>query len=395
MKSYTCFCRRVRAMVVPCLRPSLSANKRRTVKMNFEPVATELRPHLHFTEDLLNRLDRLRQLLVGIVEVRREAYASLGTVIHQHITLEQLGAHLLGVRHVNRHGAATTLSIAWSVDAPAAQVRHLDEQRGLPLRLLADLLNTHFGDDLHSWARYMQRWNIRRALREAIDAWRVARWANLEAERILVSDPAGEGRLQFLRQVRPYVKVRRSRPAAQPLEYAAGAEIHIESLHIERQSACCLEGVEQHICANSVRFLDDGLNVLDERATEDDVRDGNDERLVVDGIEQALGVDVDTVIIAHHLDACAARALRLPEVHDRGKVQVSVNHLIAPAAEVETRRHRRLTGGHVLQAGDRTGGRIHQRANLIANLRREHPPFVVPGANAARAPHVRVAVESV
>ena len=58
-----------------------------------------------------------------------------------------------------------------------------------------------------------------------------------------------------------------------------------------------------------MRFFDDGLHILNERAAEDDVRDGHDQRLFVDGIEQALGVDVDGVVVGHHVDACAARTL--------------------------------------------------------------------------------------
>ena len=50
-----------------------------------------------------------------------------------------------------------------------------------------------------------------------------------------------------------------------------------------------------------MRFLHDGRNILDKSAAEDDVRDGNDQRLFVDGVEQALGVDVDAVIVRHHL----------------------------------------------------------------------------------------------
>ena len=58
------------------------------------------------------------------------------------------------------------------------------------------------------------------------------------------------------------------------------------------------------------------------------------------------------VVVGHHHDACAARTLRLPEVHHRRKIQIGVDDFVAAAAEVEARSHRRLAGGDVLQAGD-------------------------------------------
>ena len=40
-------------------------------------------------------------------------------------------------------------------------------------------------------------------------------------------------------------------------------------------------------------------------------------------------------------------------------------------------------------------GRIHQRADLVAHLRRQHPPFFLPGAHAARAPQFGVVVQRI
>ena len=156
-----------------------------------------------------------------------------------------------------------------------------------------------------------------------------------------------------------------------------------------------LEGIEQHVCADAVRLLHDGFDILNESAAKDHVRDGDDQRFVVDGVEQALGVDVDAVIVGHHLDACAARTLRLPEVHYRRKIQVGIDHFVAAAAEVEARGHGRLAGGDVLQAGDRSLGSVEQRADLVADLGGQHPPFFFPGANAARVPDVGVLLQRI
>ena len=49
----------------------------------------------------------------------------------------------------------------------------------------------------------------------------------------------------------------------------------------------------------------------------------------IDGVEQALSVDVDGVVTGHHHDASAAGTLRLPEMHHRGQIQVGIDHFVA------------------------------------------------------------------
>src|ERR1035437_10421523 len=149
----------------------------------------------------------------------REAHARLGAVIHQHLALEKFGANLLWVGHVNRHGAAAALGIAWRVYPPAVAVGHRDEQRGLPLRLFADLFDTSFGNDFQSRLRNFQSGNVWRALGEPIDGWRITRCANLDPKGFSVAFPSSECRLNLLRQRGPPIKIPRARPATQPLQH--------------------------------------------------------------------------------------------------------------------------------------------------------------------------------
>jgi hypothetical protein len=54
--------------------------------------------------------------------------------------------------------------------------------------------------------------------------------------------------------------------------------------------------------SNLVRFVDDGFGVVDVGTAEDHVRDGNDQSVVVDGVEQAIGGDGDAVVGFDHVN---------------------------------------------------------------------------------------------
>src|SRR5208283_750982 len=142
-------------------------------------------------------------------------------------------------------------------------------------------------------------------------------------------------------------------------------------------------------------FVDDGFGVVDVGTAKDHVRDGNDQRAVVDGVEQALGGNGDAVVGFDHVNLRTVLALRLPEIHDGGKVHVAVDDLVALAGEIEARCNYGLAGGDVLMQRDGIFGRVHQGAEFIANFESQHPPALFPGANAARGPDVGVGVERV
>jgi len=141
--------------------------------------------------------------------------------------------------------------------------------------------------------------------------------------------------------------------------------------------------------------LDDRSGVVDKRAAKNDVGDWNQQGLFINGGQQTLQRHGDAVIGGHHMHARAAAALRLPEVHHRGKIHVGVNHFVAASAEVETRCYCCLALSYVLVQRNGIGGRIHERPNLIADFERHSPPRFLPGAHAASGPHLGVLAQGI
>src|SRR5579871_825956 len=140
--------------------------------------------------------------------------------------------------------------------------------------------------------------------------------------------------------------------------------------------------------ANAVRFFDDRLGIFDKRASKDDVRDRNNESLLVDRFKNALGGHMDAIVGLDHVDPCSVGFLGLPEIHDGGKVHVAIYDLVARATEVEATGNDRLTNGYVLVHADGAFWSIHDRPDLIAYFAGEHPPFLFPGPNATGRPCV-------
>src|ERR1035441_8095602 len=142
-------------------------------------------------------------------------------------------------------------------------------------------------------------------------------------------------------------------------------------------------------------FVDDGFRVVDIRAAKNHVRDGDDQSLFVDGVEQAIGGDSNTVVSLDHVDLRAVLPLRFPEIHDGGKVQVAVDDFVALAGKVKARSNHGLTRGDVLVKRNGIFGRIHQGAEFVANFKGEHPPAFFPGAKSASSPDIGVGMKRV
>src|SRR6266478_4497888 len=73
-------------------------------------------------QDLFYGGDGQIDLFVGVIEVRREADAGLGTPVHEDVASEQVAANLLRVGHINGNGAASFFGVAWGIDAPSVLV---------------------------------------------------------------------------------------------------------------------------------------------------------------------------------------------------------------------------------------------------------------------------------
>ena len=156
-----------------------------------------------------------------------------------------------------------------------------------------------------------------------------------------------------------------------------------------------LKRVEDNVGPDFVRFVDDGFGVIDIGAAENHMRNRDEQGALVDGVEQALGGNGNAVVRLHHVNLRAVLALRLPEIHDGGKVHVAVDDFVALASEIETGGDYGLAGGDVLMERDGIFGRVHQRADFVADFESERPPAFLPGANAASGPDIGVGVEGV
>ena len=206
----------------------------------------------------------------------------------------------------------------------------------------------------------------------------VAGGSSFEAEWILVSKPSGEFRLQLFPQIRTHIQIGDARASAQPLQNAAAGKVDIQRLHIDRNGAQRLKSIEHDVRADFVGLLDDGLRILNVRAAEDHVRYRDQQSLFVDRVQQALDGNRDSVVGLNHVHAGAVGLLRLPEIHHRREIHVAVDDFVALAGEIEARSHDRLAGGDVLMGRNRALRGVHQRANLVADLRRPASTSVLP-----------------
>src|ERR1700677_1084874 len=186
------------------------------------------------------------------------------------------------------------------------------------------------------------------SIHEAERGLSVAGGAGGEGERIFMGEPPGKLRLQFLAKVRPNIKVSDTRAPAEPLEHASAGEVSVERLDIDRNGSERLKRIEDDMSSNFVRLLDDGFGIVDVGAAKNDMRDRNNQSLLIDSIQQALGRNRDAIVCFDHMNLRAAWALRLPEIHDGRKVHVAVNDFVACAGEIKARCDHRLTGGNVL-----------------------------------------------
>ena len=99
-------------------------------------------------------------------------------------------------------------------------------------------------------------------------------------------------------------------------------------------------------------LLDDRLRIVDVGAAKNNVRNGDQQRLFVDGIQQALGRDVDAVVGLDHVYLRAVLSLRFPEIHYRREVQIAVDNFVSLGAEIKAGGNHRLTCRHILVHGD-------------------------------------------
>ena len=162
-----------------------------------------------------------------------------------------------------------------------------------------------------------------------------------------MAEPAGRARAKLRDAIRPHVQVRRAWATAQPLDRPAAGEVDAERRHVDGNRARRLVAVEQHHGADRLGARDHRGDVLDRRAAEQHVRDGHDERALVDGLEQRLHRRVHAVAGTDDDDLGAAPPLLVPHVAHRRKIERREDDLVALARVVEAARHERLDLRHV------------------------------------------------
>ena len=152
----------------------------------------------------------------------------------------------------------------------------------------------------------------------------------VHGEDVLVGEPAGLRRPDALDEVAAAVEEAKARGAEQVLEHARAEEVEAEPLDVDRQRADRLERVEEDERAALVRELDDRRNVDHRPVAVTDVRDRDEQRVVIDRALEMLDrnrsvgrcLDVD--------DTRAARFLGVPDLPDRRKFPVGEHHLRPP-----------------------------------------------------------------
>ena len=87
-------------------------------------------------------------------------------------------------------------------------------------------------------------------------------------------------------EILAHVQVACARTSAQPFHRSADGEISAESGEIERNGSGRLIDVEHDACADAMRLLNRGPDVLKRAAPEKNERDWNERRAVVDRVNQ-------------------------------------------------------------------------------------------------------------
>ena len=193
-------------------------------------------------------VDGEAKLVVGREEVRPEPQARVGPVVADDLARGELGVHGLEVGHAEDDRPAADRRLARRGELEAGRVDELDEQRRLAHRVGADPLDADLADDLVAGARGVVGGDVRRAGEEPRRAGRRLH-LGLERERPRVTVPAGERGLELLGEVGPHVEPAGARPAAEPLDGAADAELDPERRHVERHRARRLVRVEADVRA--------------------------------------------------------------------------------------------------------------------------------------------------
>src|SRR5215469_4971808 len=280
-------------------------------------------------EDFVDLGERQTDLVVAIVEVRRNSNASAGAVIDENIARNQLVLHFLRMRTVDGNGAAAFSGVARRIDAPAAAKSAVDKLRGLANGLFANVIDADLANDFEAGLASVKRGNVRSAVQKTIGVFTRLERGGFEIEGALVGEPAGNFRRELGAQVGPNVRICDARAAAEPFENASNGEIDFEFAHVERNGSGGLKTIENEVSADFVRAVDDGLCVDDGGAAEQNKGNRDEKRGVVDGGEYFFERGVQTVFAFENFDASTLAALLHVEINRGWKLEIAQDDLIA------------------------------------------------------------------
>src|SRR5260370_17412107 len=183
-------------------------------------------------ENLLNLRQREINLLIGVVEMRREADAGFGAKVHQNLAGDQLAHHLRRVGAINRDGAGAFGGVHGRVDAPAAGLRAGNHARRLAHGLFADGPDADLIENLQARLASVERRDVRGAIEITEGIIAAVNRAGFEIERALMREPSRERGLAFGAQVGADVKIADAGSAAEPLENSADGEVAAALPHL-------------------------------------------------------------------------------------------------------------------------------------------------------------------
>ena len=142
----------------------------------------------------------------------------------------------------------------------------------------------------------------------------------VEVEHACVSEPTGDRRPKRLRQGPPDVEERDPGPAEEPLEPARHEHVDVRRVHVGRQLAGGLVGIDQGEGSVTVGDLRDRADVLDRAARVIDMRGRDEGGAVVRGRFEEVWRHVNPVLGRH--ENTLRDRLHRPLIRERREFQI-------------------------------------------------------------------------
>ena len=182
------------------------------------------------------------------------------------------------------------------------------------------------------------------------------------------------------------------------VRYAAGSDTDAEPRFVRE---ACIQGQLEHpsivpvydlgiAAPDAVGPLNNGRRVNDRGTSEKNLRNRHKQRGFIDSREQLVQINAHVVRSRHDFDTGAEPALLVVEVLDRRKLQLHHDNFVARAAKVKARKNHGLGERHILVERNLARARSDERRDLVAHAYGHLPPALLPCANSAFRPGIRI-----